>query len=707
EGTLDLQAGAMLVMEFYSKNVLLSTGTKKFELSLPNEKNTERLYELKDIHKGRRAFLIGNGPSLRIRDLDKLKNEITFASNRIFLAFDETDWRPTYYTVADHIVARNNKEEINSLKLKKIFATSVWDIFKTQKDVIFANRHTKEGEKVWDITKGIRAGYSIINFDLKLANWMGIREIYVIGIDFSFDDRSVRTGKIEQGNEVIVSVGEQNHFHKDYRKAGETWTIPRLDKLREDFQVAKEMVESVGGKIFNASRQTKLDVWERVDLDEVLAQTSPRPGIRHLKKAMVYCADIAGHRHLYSAYAIRFFLEQGYDVSFCYAGKVSRIRPSGKMEYIPGESLYLDIFNDQKRLETRDICRRLNSAPNESEVIHDLQAEIKPDLTFFIDGDSLKWIFWKQVLPWRPRLAGRNYCIICLSEFIYYPRKNKLTPLVELAGLVKRLFSNRLDLVAARYFVEKFPLLNKFFFRCLCRYKLVNKAFCLDAGLVETFNNQRLIFLPELVTGNLEVKVDKQKAAFNKKTKRQYSDFLGKHKDKYVLLMFGDLEPRKGYDLLLRLAAHEPDCVCVRFGRTKQNYSPTWNAIVAKEQLVLEGRIFELDLYQDSPEFTDFIFSTVSFMVLPYKQYYRSSAVMIDVLRRGLPVLTHHRGVMARLIKKYGVGAIFKEGSFQNLPKAFSDFKKNYNSYAANIKKFNSDFSKESCDDALSKMLEP
>ncbi|MBP8164981.1 MAG: hypothetical protein KAX86_06040, partial [Anaerolineales bacterium] len=48
-----------------------------------------RLAELKDIHKGKRAFVIGNGPSLKQTDLSKLKNEITFGMNRIYVIFPE------------------------------------------------------------------------------------------------------------------------------------------------------------------------------------------------------------------------------------------------------------------------------------------------------------------------------------------------------------------------------------------------------------------------------------------------------------------------------------------------------------------------------------------------------------------------------------------------------------------------------------------
>ena len=48
-----------------------------------------RLAALKDIHKGQRAFIIGNGPSLKQTDLTKLKNEFTFGMNRIYLLFPE------------------------------------------------------------------------------------------------------------------------------------------------------------------------------------------------------------------------------------------------------------------------------------------------------------------------------------------------------------------------------------------------------------------------------------------------------------------------------------------------------------------------------------------------------------------------------------------------------------------------------------------
>ena len=52
----------------------------------------------RDIHKNKRVFLIGNGPSLADTDLDLIKNEISIAMNRIPLIYNKNkSWRPTYY----------------------------------------------------------------------------------------------------------------------------------------------------------------------------------------------------------------------------------------------------------------------------------------------------------------------------------------------------------------------------------------------------------------------------------------------------------------------------------------------------------------------------------------------------------------------------------------------------------------------------------
>ena len=225
---------------------------------------------LKNRHLGERCFIIGNGPSLKICDLDLLKNDVTFASNKIYLAFDETYWRPTYYTVLDILVAQNNREAINKIRQTKIFPTDVKAFVDNEHEIYWVkgipNRRIND-EIIFDFSTdlnfGVFGGWTVIYTQLQIAYYMGIRKIYLIGVDFHFEIPEL-SGEICNQGPVIIGNGEQNHFHPNYREVGEKWTVPRLDLQYKAFIAAKNILEMKGGFIHNCSRKTKLDVFPRI-----------------------------------------------------------------------------------------------------------------------------------------------------------------------------------------------------------------------------------------------------------------------------------------------------------------------------------------------------------------------------------------------------------------------------------------------------------
>ena len=104
---------------------------------IPLTRNDRRILSFKDRHRGRRAFVLGMGPSLRAEDLDLLRGDIAFACNKIYLTFETTDWRPSYYFVVDDLVALNNEQSIRELRLTKFFSQLIRPSFILDRDVIW------------------------------------------------------------------------------------------------------------------------------------------------------------------------------------------------------------------------------------------------------------------------------------------------------------------------------------------------------------------------------------------------------------------------------------------------------------------------------------------------------------------------------------------------------------------------------------------
>jgi hypothetical protein len=260
----------------------VSLGARIAAQGLPWNVSQRVLIKLRNRHAGRRAFIIGNGPSLRVEDLDRLKDEITFASNKIYLAYDQTAWRPSYYVVVDRLVAQNNAEAIAKQPGRKFMSDDVRPFISDCPGAIWLHERFDNSRLQLlpdarqapvsscrfskNIVAGVHGGGSVVFTQLQMAYYMGITEAILLGVDFSFSLPNKRTGDSVYGA-ALKSEGEVNHFHRDYRKQGEQWSIPRLDVQEVAFAAARQIYERNGRKILNASRSTKLTVIKRQDFD--------------------------------------------------------------------------------------------------------------------------------------------------------------------------------------------------------------------------------------------------------------------------------------------------------------------------------------------------------------------------------------------------------------------------------------------------------
>lgn len=221
-------------------------------------------------HAGKKAFIIGNGPSLTKDDLEKLNGEICLAANKIFLIFEQTNWRPSYYFIEDELHINRCLEEINKFKDIPVLTNNrVWNnpffkdanFYNLIKDDISNHSDAKFGENP---IKGFYAAGNIVYTMIQFASFMGFEEIYLIGCDFNYFR--------DHDNPYTYDAGkysELNYFHKEYAKSGEVNFIPNLDCSLNAFQQAERYSRASGFRIFNATRGGKLEVFDRVDFDQL------------------------------------------------------------------------------------------------------------------------------------------------------------------------------------------------------------------------------------------------------------------------------------------------------------------------------------------------------------------------------------------------------------------------------------------------------
>ncbi len=256
----------------FTKRPIIDNKLIDFELYFG--KNRKELLIYKNIHNGKRAFIIGNGPSLCVEDVEKLKNEITFGANKIYLMFNETSWRPSYYFVEDDLVFKQNYEIIKNIKdTVKFFPTFLNKYHKPISNAIYYRLNFKPYAKDFpqistNPFSGFYWGSTVIYSMIQMAIYMGIKEIYLIGIDFSFD--IPKNFSINSANRKdLISEGEVNHFHQEYRKIGEKWNAPNIELQKKVFQKLNSFCKKKNIKIFNASKETKLNIIEKICYDDI------------------------------------------------------------------------------------------------------------------------------------------------------------------------------------------------------------------------------------------------------------------------------------------------------------------------------------------------------------------------------------------------------------------------------------------------------
>lgn len=228
-----------------------------------NSKHPSLIQKYKNTHQGKRCFIIGNGPSLQLEDLDKITNELTFAANRIYNCFGGTKFRPTYYFAGDGGFVSKDSENIKKVPSNATFVgledfLSYKNLYKDSNVILY--------RKVTNLTNMIplvkpttddfvSSGHTVLFEACEFAIYMGFKEIYLLGTDCSYNNN-------------------KNHFYTQYAseikgKSEKDIPIEYGIRMGLSFGALYEYCEKHGIKMRNATRGGMLETLPRVDFDSL------------------------------------------------------------------------------------------------------------------------------------------------------------------------------------------------------------------------------------------------------------------------------------------------------------------------------------------------------------------------------------------------------------------------------------------------------
>lgn len=230
--------------------------------------NKQRLERYRNIHKGKRCFVIANGPSLAQMELGKLKNEITMSMNRAYLLYDVWGFTPSYYVCINELVLEQFSDDISNLELPRFVnftGRKYFDSYMEDDDLLFLKIGTKLNDKfIGDISGPISSGGTVTFACLQLAYFMGFDEVILIGMDHDFEEKG-RPNKIE----IRKSAQDKSHCHPDYFPKGTKWQLPDLHRSELAYAMARKAFQQEGRRIIDATVGGKCDVFEKLNFDDL------------------------------------------------------------------------------------------------------------------------------------------------------------------------------------------------------------------------------------------------------------------------------------------------------------------------------------------------------------------------------------------------------------------------------------------------------
>ena len=228
------------------------------------KENKIGLSKFKNKHKNKRCILIANGPSLKGMDLSFLKNEISFGLNRIYLAYDDYNFKNDYLVCINNLVLTQFSDELEKQPMPKFFNWSERGLFKNINNLNFIYRSFWGNKFGKDLSVSSNPAATVTYAALQVIYYMGFKEVIIIGMDHNFLTKEKnRPNKTEVRDEAV----DVNHFHPNYFPKGSKWDTPDLVSSEYFYKIARHEFENDDRKIIDCTVGGKCQIFEKGNIE--------------------------------------------------------------------------------------------------------------------------------------------------------------------------------------------------------------------------------------------------------------------------------------------------------------------------------------------------------------------------------------------------------------------------------------------------------
>lgn len=278
--------------------VLQKGGWQKYKKRNPEiAMHVQKNEQFANKYSGKRCFIIGNGPSLKMQDLTLLGDEYVFTCNQIMRNPVYPSLKSNFHFFADPTFFQLKKENSADMEvfelMKKIntngnspicfFATEGYEFskeFELDKELdlhYFVHRlqFTDEYDSNLRFERFVPNLHTVVHYAIAMAIYMGFKEIYLLGCDCTNVVTAVNT-RLQDGNGAEyayeISQNEKNRMQQRNSKIMMEDELKSFSEVFRAYRLFGQYCSKRGIDLINCTNGGLLDSLPRKKYEEVIGK---------------------------------------------------------------------------------------------------------------------------------------------------------------------------------------------------------------------------------------------------------------------------------------------------------------------------------------------------------------------------------------------------------------------------------------------------